>query len=308
MTAAQEKKELIRIAKAVAARLKVSAADSPLKVRSPAQCSATHTDGWRVMIGNLGRGRPTVQIWLDRFAGKDDRTLSAWFEGTRTQIKVLVQRVEKKLSPVRVVTSSDTEGAKHLRLLKPLKRNELEFPIHEKHADGETFFGIYGRFGVGAEDEAQRFTAKASDFFVAVASAQRKGKKKTDDNEIYPRQENRKLVAKHLRRERSGWLATQRKEKDNYTCSVCSLYFPNKYGDFGQAFAEAHHLVPLSKVKKCVMTKVEDLATVCANCHRMLHRMEGKRGDVAKLRVIVKRRRARPASARKSAESPAAHK
>jgi hypothetical protein len=239
-----------------------------------------------------------VQIWLDRFAGKDERTLSAWFEGTRTQIKTLVQRVKKELTPVRVVTSNDTEGEKHLRLLNPLRKNELELPIHEKHADDETFFGIYGRFGVGDDVEAQRFIAKASDFFVAVASAQKKSKKKTKDLDIYPRQENRKLVAQHLHRERSGWLATQRKEKDNYTCTVCGLYFPDHYGPLGNAFAEAHHLVPLSKVQKCVMTKIEDLATVCANCHRMLHRMEGKHSDVAELRKVVHKKRVQRASKR----------
>jgi putative restriction endonuclease len=68
---------------------------------------------------------------------------------------------------------------------------------------------------------------------------------------------------------------------------VCDLHFPDRYGPLGHAFAEAHHLVPLSKVKKCVMTKIDDLATVCANCHRMLHRMDGVTSDIATLRKIV---------------------
>ncbi|MFA6962220.1 MAG: HNH endonuclease [Opitutaceae bacterium] len=263
-------------------------------MRLPAGSSATETDGWRVTIGDLGKGRPTIQVWLDRFAGKRARTLSAWFEGTRDQIKVLTQRVEKRLTPVRVITVFDTEERKHLRLQKPLKETELELPFHEKHREGETFFGIYGRVGIGDSGAVQRFVFKASDFFVAVASAQRRDKEKLDNRETYPKEENRKVVALHLRRERSGWLATQCKERDNYTCTVCSLHFPDRYGPLGQAFAEAHHLVPLSKVKKCVMTKIDDLATVCANCHRMLHRMDGDHGDVAKLRKIVaceKRRR-----------------
>lgn len=298
MSAARDKRLLLEIARSIAQALKPWAGNSALRVRLPARSSATQTDGWRVTIGDLGKGRPIVQVWLDRFAGKSDRTLSAWFEGTQGQIKVVTQRVKKRLTPVRVITVNDTEEGKHLRLLKPLKAKELELPFHEKHADGETFFGIYGRVGIGDPDGVQRFVIKASDFFIAVASAQQRDREKLDNRETYPQEENRKVVAIHLRRERSGWLATQRKERDNYTCTVCSLHFPDRYGPLGHAFAEAHHRVPLSKVKKCVMTKIDDLATVCANCHRMLHRMDGQRGDVVKLRKIVTRakQRGKPSS------------
>jgi 5-methylcytosine-specific restriction endonuclease McrA len=290
MSAANDKRHLVEIARDVAKVLKPCAKEYRLRVRLHASSSATETDGWRVTIGDLGKGRPTIQIWLDRFARQEDKTLSAWFEGNRKQIKGITQRVKKHLTPVRVVTTKDTEEGKYLRLSVPLKANEMELPIHEKHEDEETFFGIYGRAGISDADGVQRFVAKAADFFIAVASAQRKGKSKgnEDNRDIYPRKENRKVVALHVRRERSGWLATQCKERDNYTCTVCGFYFPDYYGSQGHAFAEAHHLVPLSKVKKCVMTKIDDLATVCANCHRMLHRMEGERTDVAKLRKIVK--------------------
>lgn len=288
MSAARDRKQLVEIARSVAKALKPVAKDYRLRVRLPTRSSATKTDGWCVTIGDLGKGRPTVQVWLDRFAGKTDRTLSAWFEGTRDQIKVLTRRVEKRLTPVKVVTPDEIEVGKYLRLSTPLKVKEMEQPFHEKHGNGETFFGIYGRVGIGDADGVQRFVAKAADFFIDVASAQRRGKAKEDNRDIYPRQENRKVVALHVRRERSGLLATQCKERDNYTCTVCDLYFPEHYGPLGHAFAEAHHLVPLSKVKKCVMTKIDDLATVCANCHRMLHRMDGESGDAAKLRKTVR--------------------
>lgn len=35
------------------------------------------------------------------------------------------------------------------------------------------------------------------------------------------------------------------------------------------------------------------LATVCSNCHRMLHRMDGKRGDVEKLASIIRKHKGR---------------
>jgi hypothetical protein len=89
MSASRESKALVKIAHDVAKALKPGAKDYRLRVRLPTRSSATETDGWRVTIGDLGKGRPTIQVWLDHFTGKTDRTLSAWFEGTRDQIKVL---------------------------------------------------------------------------------------------------------------------------------------------------------------------------------------------------------------------------
>ncbi|HYE56738.1 MAG TPA: HNH endonuclease [Chitinophagaceae bacterium] len=55
-------------------------------------------------------------------------------------------------------------------------------------------------------------------------------------------------------------------------CEVCTFNFERFYGPFGKGFIECHHRTPLSKFKMEVKTKLEDLALVCSNCHRMLHR------------------------------------
>jgi len=68
--------------------------------------------------------------------------------------------------------------------------------------------------------------------------------------------------------------------------------FATVYGKaLGGAFAEAHHKKPLGTLNAKVKTRLEDLITVCANCHRMLHRMEGKAGDITKLTSIVRKQR-----------------
>ena len=114
----------------------------------------------------------------------------------------------------------------------------------------------------------------------------------TDGHIVYPQAENRKQVTSHLQRERSRLLATERKIRDKYTCQVCGIRFEDIYGkELGAGYAEAHHLVPLGYLKGDITTNIEDLRTVCANCHRMLHRMSGKRKDIEKLRAIVKRHR-----------------
>ncbi|MGO8882044.1 MAG: HNH endonuclease [Desulfomonilaceae bacterium] len=55
-------------------------------------------------------------------------------------------------------------------------------------------------------------------------------------------------------------------------CEVCDFDFHKIYGTIGKAFAECHHTLPLSHIKAGAKTKLSELAIVCANCHRMLHR------------------------------------
>ena len=55
-------------------------------------------------------------------------------------------------------------------------------------------------------------------------------------------------------------------------CEVCGFDFKEKYGELGEGFAECHHTIPVSKLKKQQRTKLTDLAILCANCHRMIHR------------------------------------
>lgn len=55
-------------------------------------------------------------------------------------------------------------------------------------------------------------------------------------------------------------------------CQVCGFSFGNVYGEVGLGFIEAHHLIPISELKIETPTRIEDIAFVCSNCHRMLHR------------------------------------
>ena len=48
--------------------------------------------------------------------------------------------------------------------------------------------------------------------------------------------------------------------------------FNKTYGDHGFGYIEAHHKVPLYEINAKVETKLSDLAFLCSNCHRMIHR------------------------------------
>ena len=49
------------------------------------------------------------------------------------------------------------------------------------------------------------------------------------------------------------------------------LDFATTYGDRGRGFIECHHRRPLSELRGHQRTRLDDLALVCSNCHRMIH-------------------------------------
>jgi hypothetical protein len=83
----------------------------------------------------------------------------------------------------------------------------------------------------------------------------------------------------HVQRERNQTLVSVAKHHfkeahGRLFCEVCEFDFSDRYGELGDDFIEAHHRVPLSESNAEVETSVDDLAMVCANCHRMLHRQK----------------------------------
>jgi len=91
--------------------------------------------------------------------------------------------------------------------------------------------------------------------------------------------EGRLLTRVHLRKERARSEKAVRRKKEKVlkgtgrlACEVCGFDFAELYGNRGVAFAECHHTVPLAKLDGSRGTRLKDLAIVCANCHRMIHR------------------------------------
>lgn len=65
---------------------------------------------------------------------------------------------------------------------------------------------------------------------------------------------------------------TRLKAQGKLACEACLFDFARKYGVTGLGYIEAHHKVPVHKLGGKSNTRAEDLALVCSNCHRMLHR------------------------------------
>lgn len=62
------------------------------------------------------------------------------------------------------------------------------------------------------------------------------------------------------------------KEKGILKCEACDFDFEKTYGELGKGYIECHHLIPLSNFQVNKETKLEDLALLCSNCHRMIHK------------------------------------
>lgn len=85
------------------------------------------------------------------------------------------------------------------------------------------------------------------------------------------------VMVLHRRRERNKSLAIQKRNSvlratGKLACEVCDFDFAAAYGQQGFGFIEVHHNVPLGTLTTERKTTLSDLACVCANCHRMLHR------------------------------------
>jgi 5-methylcytosine-specific restriction protein A len=89
--------------------------------------------------------------------------------------------------------------------------------------------------------------------------------------------EGRLLERVHKARERNASLVRRKKnhvmnEQNRLICEACGFDFEVVYGELGHGFAECHHLIPLTDLRYDSRTSLRDLAIVCANCHRMIHR------------------------------------
>jgi len=96
-----------------------------------------------------------------------------------------------------------------------------------------------------------------------------------DDQSAFPEGTERFGWHRHL--ERDAKIARRAKARrflqtGKLACDVCSIDFAQKYGERGEGFIEAHHTKPVASLNGKDKTLIRDIALVCSNCHRMLHK------------------------------------
>ncbi|MGW2592796.1 HNH endonuclease [Streptomyces sp. NPDC001515] len=96
------------------------------------------------------------------------------------------------------------------------------------------------------------------------------------EEDDYDAPEGRLLLRRHRSRERNKTLRRKKiasvlERGGALACEACGFDFERFYGDRGAGYIECHHVLPLHVAGEG-RTKLSDLALICANCHRMIHR------------------------------------
>ncbi len=108
----------------------------------------------------------------------------------------------------------------------------------------------------------------------------------------------------YLQRQRSNKLRTSAityfKSRNNglVFCEVCDFNFSRFYGNHGEGFIEVHHKKPIHELeingsRQTLQDALNNVVLVCSNCHRMIHRKQGKMLSIDSLRRIIDRQRRR---------------
>ena len=195
-------------------------------------------------------------------------------------------------------------GSHHDSKMVDLSKLLNSLPIHANRAENATFRNSHGAYmklcnylrhddrysGKGLASGSQLDKAVWEEFYEDrerlrnIADAIRVGatelQNKTpqvsdvDDDEEFP--EGRILMRLHRERERNPGLVKKAKQAalkkhGRLFCRACNFDFHEQYGDVGEGFIECHHVLPLSVAQQS-KPKLVDIALLCSNCHRMVHR------------------------------------
>ena len=138
------------------------------------------------------------------------------------------------------------------------------------------------RIATGSEHPPNRFHAvEAKNYFEArrytVVDRYLEESSVVPENDESAFPEGTSVYKRHRRLERDATITrsvkSQRiRDTGRLECEVCSFDFQEVYGSRGRGFIEAHHTIPVSQLEGKRRTKYKDIALVCSNCHRMLHR------------------------------------
>ncbi len=99
----------------------------------------------------------------------------------------------------------------------------------------------------------------------------------TDLEEEITGKEGRILTRVHAYKERDRKFAARAKKHykakngGKLWCVACDLKPETLYDDRGERCIEAHHKVPIEELQPDSVVHVDDMAMVCASCHRVIH-------------------------------------
>jgi predicted HNH restriction endonuclease len=111
-----------------------------------------------------------------------------------------------------------------------------------------------------------------TEFCIPINTVYMESDQDTLDDNVYP--EGARVLRVHKSIERNHRLIKDKK-RDPWICEICRLEFPTRYG---LKYIEAHHKIPLAGTLTEI-NKLDDIALLCANCHRAVHKKMAENKD-----------------------------
>ena len=111
---------------------------------------------------------------------------------------------------------------------------------------------------------------KAFGYYTDFVNCYQETKKTSEVAYQITAQEGESYECHHTEYKRNKAVRESAAKRDNYTCRICGFDFVRTYGEVGNHFIEVHHKDPVKDGTR--ETKLDDLISVCPNCHSMLHK------------------------------------
>lgn len=251
--------------------------------------------GYAAFIALLSAPRSNAAVWvyLDRFSAT--QKLHPWvgvrLTGEKRAYHIFEQLRRHAFRPILFKQDAIIHELGHSRLGRPLRPGELGRPVIELYGgEAEKGVGIY----LPAPRSLHRrpptgLVQTATRFLVQLGSIV--GTPRTESGPEMSGQERRMLTRafvslRVIRRDAAQ--AKRAKARDRFRCRLCGFRPEDVYGTEGRACLEAHHLDNLGGKSRTV-SDVKRIVTVCANCHRVLHRLPQSERGLGMLRRRIRR-------------------
>lgn len=219
-------------------------------------------DGPCFRLATVQHSRGVLAIWLDysKFWGGDERRV--WLGVYSSRRLIHSDNTLRSISRVARKTGRHTRVLGQFeRFVPPLQPKEFNKAIEEDYSPQQVFVGIYTDTKIDHPSLPKTLVGWTKAWLPGVIE---------EADNI----EDKEWRSHHLieRVNRSAMLALVAKRNSNFACEVGDFRFNEKYGELGEGYLEAHHLLPVAqKTGREWDAKAGSLAALCSDCHRMLH-------------------------------------
>lgn len=256
--------------------IKQAVNDSELKVTGSAGQGNWADVPWFVIANEKETGAPQEGLYVDYLFSSDlKRVYLALGFGVSRPIErdsreVAFEKIAAQIAEIR--TSHQLQGFNADNLLELSQRG-----LGVDYARATALYKEYSCESLPSEEELRADLKTLVDFYQSYTVESSVLTFGTDFSSVKEVEEGKRVLRQHYVRERNPKIVAEAKKKamvkkGELRCEVCGFSFKEKYGERGASYIEGHHHTKsVSQMAAGDKTRVEDIALLCSNCHRMIH-------------------------------------